>query len=106
MEVGKLGWELMIVFLSAATGALARYAHAIRDQNGALCGTCTINWRALLMEAPGVMVCGVLAAGLCYAVGVEHPLVLAAVSSVFGHLGLAAALGMILKYLPAPPKKD
>lgn len=106
MEFAKVGWEVAIVFMSAALGALARYAHAIRDSDGMLCGTCTINWRALFMEVPGVLACGLTAAGLCYAVGWTHPLVLAGVATVFGHVGFAAALGLVLRFVPPPPKRD
>lgn len=115
----KLAFDLILVSVSAALGAVARYARLIATENGLVRGECTIHWKAVMLETPGVIVCGLMAGGLCYILGVgEDPMVLAGVAAFAGHAGMAVFVGLVLRFIepfypprkpvdkPADPKKD
>jgi hypothetical protein len=99
LEMPKLAIEGIIAVASAALGVLTRYARAVTESQGVIAGGCTINWRAVMIEVPGVLCCGLLGWAFCYASDINHPVIIAAVCSVCGHVGMAVLVGLLLRFV-------
>jgi hypothetical protein len=54
------------------------------------------SWQMVILELPGVIVCGLGAGGLVVAMGFENPLTIAGAGAVAGHIGAQAFVQLLL----------
>ena len=81
------------VLLAAASGWLAALARELRNERRKL------NWRLMMLETPGAIVCGLIGGGVASIMGWTHPLAIAGCASVCGHIGTALLMQMITAWI-------
>lgn len=54
------------------------------------------SWKMLALETPGAIVCGLVGGGIAMALGLTHPLSVAAFASIAGHLGSAVLMQLVV----------
>jgi hypothetical protein len=61
------------------------------------------SWQMVILELPGVIVCGLGAGGIVVAMGFENPLTIAGAGAIAGHIGAQAFVQLLLALVK---KKD
>mgnify|MGYP003347041791 CR=1 FL=1 len=81
------------VMLAAISGWLAALARELKNERRKL------NWRLMMLETPGAIVCGLIGGGVSIIFGWTHPLAIAGCASVCGHIGTAILMQMITSWI-------
>jgi hypothetical protein len=83
--------EMAITMALAAGGAwIGTIARQLRNERR------RPSWQMVILELPGVIVCGLGAGGLVVAMGFENPLTIAGAGAVAGHIGAQAFVQLLL----------
>ena len=83
--------EVIVSFLVAMFGGwFAAVARELRNERR------RPSWKMLALETPGAIMCGLIGGGIAMALGLTHPLTVAAFASIAGHLGSAALMQIVV----------
>lgn len=83
--------EVIVSFLAAAFGGwFAAVARELKNERR------RPSWKMLALETPGAIVCGLIGGGMAMALGLTHPLTVAAFASIAGHLGSAVLMQLVV----------
>ncbi len=86
--------EAIVSFIVAAFGGwLAAVSRELKSERR------RPSWKMLALETPGAIMCGLIGGGIAMALGLTHPLTVAAFASIAGHLGSAVIMQLVVSII-------